>query len=315
MGSILVIAAFVVFIYIVNAIKIVKPYEKGLIVRLGKYQKTVDSGLTLIVPFIDKIIKVDMREQVIDVPPQHVITKDNVAVEVDAVVYYEATDPFKLVFNVANFNIASTKLAQTNLRNIIGDLSLDETLTSRETINAKVRQILDDATDKWGVKVGRVELQRIDPPADVTEAMHRQMKAERDRRAIILEAEGKKRSRVLVAEGDKQAAIERATGEAEAIKRVAEASKFKLETEAEGEKVAIERIFSASRLKEGKVANDVIALRYLKALAEIAEGKATKLILPLETSGILGSIAGIGEMFKKEPSLEEPGKDEKTEQK
>ena len=215
------IVALVVIVYVAAAVKIVRPYEKGIVERLGKYQRTYDSGLHLIMPFVDRLTKVDMRENVVDVPPQEVITKDNVVVTVDAVVYYEATDPVKLMFNVANFYLAATKLAQTNLRNVIGDMQLDESLTSREKINAALRQILDDATDKWGVRVVRVELQRIEPPVDVTEAMHRQMKAERTKRADILEAEGDKQANITRAEGQKESAILTAEGEAEAIKRVA----------------------------------------------------------------------------------------------
>ena len=253
-------------------------------------------GLTLIVPFLERIIKIDMREQVVDIPPQQVITKDNVAVEVDAVVYYECTDPIKVTYNVANFYMAATKLAQTNLRNLIGDLALDESLTSREVINTKLRQILDDATDKWGTKVTRVELQRIEPPQDVTEAMHRQMKAERDRRAMILEAEGRKRSVVLEAEGYRQAVILRAEGEAEAIRKVADGAKYQKLTVAEGGGQAIERVFGA--IHNGNPTNDLIAIKYLEALGNIADGRATKIFLPLETSGILGNIAGIGELLK-----------------
>ncbi|MCU0611646.1 MAG: SPFH/Band 7/PHB domain protein, partial [Candidatus Eisenbacteria bacterium] len=210
----LIIIAVVVFVFASSGIKTIRPWQKGLIERLGKYQRTVGSGLNVIVPFMERLIKVDMREQVVDVPPQAVITKDNVAVEVDAVVYYEVTDPVKVTYNVSNFYLAATKLAQTNLRNLVGDLALDESLTSREVINTRLRQILDDATDKWGTKVTRVELQRIEPPRDVTEAMHRQMKAERDRRAMILEAEGHKQSAILKAEG-----------QAEAIKKVADADR------------------------------------------------------------------------------------------
>lgn len=237
-----------------------------------------------------------MREQVVDVPPQQVITKDNVAVEVDAVVYYEVTDPIKVTYNVQDYYTAATKLAQTNLRNLIGDLALDESLTSREIINTKLREILDDATDKWGTKVTRVELQRIEPPSDVTEAMHRQMKAERVRRATILEAEGQKQAVILDAEGHKQAAIRKAEGDAEAIRKVDEAEKYQKLTVAEGEGQAIETVFGA--IHQGKPTNDLIAIQYLKALAEIADGKATKVFLPLETSGVLGSIAGIGELLK-----------------
>ena len=209
-----IIVAFVLLIIMGKGLKVIRPWEKGLVERLGKYQRTVDSGLNVIIPFLEIIKKVDMREQVVDVPPQGVITKDNVVVEVDAVVYYEVTDPIKVTYNVANFYTAATKLAQMNLRNLIGDMALDESLTSRATVNTQLRQILDDATDKWGTKVTRVELQRIEPPSDVTEAMHRQMKAERERRAMILEAEGQKKSAILKAEG-----------EAEAIQKVAEAEK------------------------------------------------------------------------------------------
>jgi HflK protein len=284
MEALYIIAAVVVFIIAATGIKIIRPWEKGLVERLGKYQRTVDSGLSIIIPFMERLMKVDMREQVHDVPPQAVITKDNVAVEVDAVVYYEVTDPVKVTYNVSNFYTAATKLAQTNLRNLIGDMALDESLTSREVINTQLRQILDDATDKWGVKVTRVELQRIEPPMDVTEAMHRQMKAERDRRAMILEAEGQKKSAILKAEG-----------EAEAIKKVADANKYEKLTVAKGEAEAIENVYTA--IHNGRPTNDLIAIKYLEALQKIADGQATKVFLPLETSGVLGSIAGIGELL------------------
>jgi len=285
MEVILVILAVVIFIIAGAGLKIIRPWQKGLVERLGKYQRTVSSGLTIIVPFMETLKKVDMREQVVDVPPQSVITKDNVVVEVDAVVYYEVTDPIKVTYNVANFYAAATKLAQTNLRNLVGDLALDESLTSREVINSKLRQILDDATDKWGTKVTRVELQRIEPPVDVTEAMHRQMKAERDRRAMILEAEGSKKSAILKAEG-----------EAEAIKKVADANRYQKLTVAKGEAEAIETVFGA--IHKGDPTNDLIAIKYLETLGAMAEGQATKIFLPYEASGILSSIAGIGEVLK-----------------
>ena len=291
-----VILLFVLFFYAVAGIRIVRPYEKGLVERLGKYQRTADSGLNIIVPLIDKMTKVDMRENVVDVPPQEVITKDNVVVTVDAVVYYEATDPVKLVYNVANFYVAATKLAQTNLRNVIGEMQLDESLTSREQINAALRQILDDATDKWGVRIVRVELQRIEPPVDVTEAMHRQMKAERTRRALILEADGDKQAAITRAEGSKQAAILEAQGQAQAIREVADAEKFQKLTVAEGEALAIKSVFGA--IHEGDPSNDLIAIRYLEALTAIANGAANKVFLPMEVSGIMGSIGGIAELFK-----------------
>ena len=303
---IVVLIFLVIFVFIIAAtgLRIVRPWEQGLIERLGRYQRTAGSGLTLIIPFLDRILKVDMREQVVDVPPQQVITKDNVVVEVDAVVYYEVTDPIKVSYNVANFYMAATKLAQTNLRNLIGDLALDESLTSRELINNKLRIILDDATDKWGTRVTRVELQKIEPPQDVTQAMHSQMKAERERRAMILEAEGSKRSAILNAEGVKQSAVLEAQGQAEAIKQVADAEKYRKLTVAEGEGQAIERVFSA--IHNGNPTNDLIAIKYLEALAQIADGKATKIFLPLETSGVLGSIGAVRELFtdQQEPERE-----------
>ena len=276
--------------------RIVRPYEKGLIEFLGRYQRTVDSGLRWVVPFVKRITKVDMREQVVDVPPQEVITKDNVVVTVDAVIYFEATDPVKLVYNVGDFILAITKLAQTNLRNVVGDLQLDDALISREVINAKLREILDDATDKWGTRVVRVEIQRIEPPPDVTDAMHRQMKAERDRRAVVTEAEGEKRSAILRAEGVKESNILEAEGQAEAIKRVADAHRYERETVAEGEGRAIERVFGA--IHTGDPTPDLIAIRYLESLERIADGEATKIFLPLETSGILGSVGAIRGLFE-----------------
>ncbi|MFQ5947391.1 MAG: SPFH domain-containing protein [Acidimicrobiia bacterium] len=282
-------------LYAAAAIKIVSQFEKGLTERFGRYRRTVDPGLTFIIPFIERLRHVDLREQVVDVPPQDVITKDNVVVTVDAVVYYQATDPVKLKYNVANFIVAATKLAQTNLRNVVGDLQLDEALTSRDVINTKLREILDDATDVWGTRVVRVEIQRIDPPPDVTEAMHRQMKAERDRRAIVTESEGEKRAAILTAEGVKQARILEAEGQAEAIKRVADADRYQKETVAEGEGRAIERVFGA--IHTGDPTPDLIAIRYLEALGEIADGRATKLFLPMETTGILGSLGAIKELF------------------
>src|SRR5882672_3894000 len=231
LGALLLFALIVV----IRSARIVNQYEKGIVMRLGKYHALAGSGLTIIVPFTDSIIRVDMREQVISVPPQKLITKDNVTVEVDAVVYYKVVDPVKSQFEVQDFGYACTTLAQTNLRNLIGDRTLDETLVARDMINTNLRLVLDEATNGWGVKVTRVEVQKIDPPRDITEAMSRQMKAERDKRASILEAEGfkqsqilqaegKKQSEILKAEGDAQARITRANAEAEAIKLVSNAA-------------------------------------------------------------------------------------------
>ena len=287
--------AFVFFMIVLSAVKIIRPYERGLVERLGKYHDTVEPGLRLIFPFIDKMVRVDMRERVVDVPPQEVITSDNVVVSVDAVVYYEATDPQRLVYNVVDFYLAVTKLAQTNLRNVIGDMQLDEALTSRDTINTRLREILDDATDKWGTRVGRVEIQRIDPPPDVMSAMHEQMKAERtrratvttaqgDREAAITRAEGEKQSAVLAAEGQKQAAILDAEGEREA--RIARAA---------GEAEAIRQVYAA--IHEGGPSPDLIAIKYLETLAAVADGQATKIFLPSESTALMGALGGMRELF------------------
>jgi len=231
----LLVLLLIALISLARSARVVAQYEKGLVLRLGKYRTTVSSGLTFLVPVIEDMLKVDMRERVINVEPQKVITKDNVSVTVDAVIYYRISDPVKATFEVQNFGYAATTLSQTNLRNLIGDKSLDETLTARDLINANLRNVLDEATNTWGVKVTRVEVQKIDPPADITEAMSRQMKAERDKRANILEAEGVKQSQILQAEGvkqseilkaegDAQARITRATAEAKAIEMVSNAA-------------------------------------------------------------------------------------------
>src|SRR5579863_1097179 len=243
---ILLIAALLVgLLLLVRSARIVNQYEKGIVMRMGKYHNLVSSGLTIIMPLTDSIIRVDMREQVISVPPQKLITKDNVTVEVDAVVYYKVVDPVKSQFEVQDFGYACTTLAQTNLRNLIGDRTLDETLVARDMINANLREVLDEATNGWGVKVTRVEVQKIEPPRDITDAMSRQMKAEREKRAAVLEAEGikqsqilqaegKKQSEILKAEGDAQARVTRANAEAEAIRLVSTAAEtfFKERAEA-----------------------------------------------------------------------------------
>lgn len=274
-----------VLVFAAKALWRIRPFEKGLVERLGRFKKLLDPGLNFVMPFVDNVLRVDMREQVIDVPPQEVITKDNVGVTVDAVIYFKITDPFKVVYNVANFQYAALKLAQTNLRNEIGNLELDQTLTSREKINVQLRQILDDATDNWGVKVTRVEIQRIEPPRDITDAMSRQMKAEREKRAAILEAEGVKQAAILKAEGEKQSSILSAEGKKQSQVLIAE-----------GESSAIQTVFNA--IHQGNPTNDLLAVKYLETLAKVADGKATKVFLPLEAVKGLGAIGGIGEMFK-----------------
>lgn len=283
--GILVLLLMFVLVIAATSIRIVSPYEKGVVERLGRYSHTAQPGLNIIVPFIDTMRKVDMREQVVDVQPQEVITKDNVVVTVDAIIYYEATDPVKLTYNVADFYSAATKLAQTNLRNVIGETELDEALTSREMINAKLRSVLDDATDKWGVRIVRVEIKRIDPPTDVTAAMHRQMKAERDKRAQILDAEGTRAARILEAEG-----------QAEAIKRVADAERYKLEVEATGQGNAITTVYNA--ILNSNLDNRVIAIQYLDTLKQVSNGTASKVFIPYEATAILGALGGIQDILQ-----------------
>ncbi len=291
-----IVLAFLAFVVVGKAVYIVRQHQRGVIVTFGKYTKTAGPGLVFIFPFVQGITMVDMRETVLDVMPQDVITKDNAVVTVDAIVYYEVTDPFRNLFNVVDFRMAAIKLAQTNLRNLIGDMELDELLISREVVNAQLRQILDDATDKWGVRVTRVELQTVDPPADIIAAMSQQMKAERLKRAAILEAEGLRQAAILKAEGERQARINIAEGEAEAIKKVAEAEKFRQLTVAQGEAQAITTVFGA--IHTGDPTPDLLAIKYLEALADIADGEATKIFLPLEAMGVLGSMAAIGEAFR-----------------
>src|SRR5210317_2092525 len=271
----------IIGVIVFRLFRILRPFEKGLIERFGKYNRGAKPGLNIVIPGVEKLIIVDMREQVIDVPPQEVITKDNVNITVDAVIYYEPTDPQKLVYNVGDFITAATKLAQTNLRNVVGDLELDAALTSRENINTQLKLILDDATDKWGTKVVRVEIQRVDPPQDVQDAMNKVMKA------AILTAEGERQSQILSAEG-----------EAEALKAVADAQKYEKIAIAEGEAIAIEQVFNA--IHKGNPSNDLIAIKYLESLEKIADGNATKIFLPAELSATLGSIGAISELFKED---------------
>jgi regulator of protease activity HflC (stomatin/prohibitin superfamily) len=313
---VLAVVAVLFFVIVAKSVRIVRPFQRGLVERLGKYHATTDPGLRLIFPFIDKILLVDMREQVVDVPPQEVITSDNVVVSVDAVIYYEATDPQRLAYNVANFQLAVTKLAQTNLRNVVGDIQLDDALTSRDTINAKLREILDDATDKWGTRVVRVEIQRIDPPPDIVHSMHQQMQAERTRRAVVTEAQGVREAAITRAEGEKQAAILEAEGirqrqileaqgQAEAIERLAQAERTRQIMVAEGEAQAIRNVYDA--IHDGNPTPDLLAIKYMEALQRVADGRATKIFLPTEMGGLFGTIGGLAELLNlPRPDAEAP---------
>jgi regulator of protease activity HflC (stomatin/prohibitin superfamily) len=311
MGAVIALAIIALFflIFVASAVKIIRPYQRAVLERLGSYRATLEPGLRVIVPFIDKIRIVDMREQVLDVPPQEVITSDNVVVSVDAVIYYEPTDPQRLIYNVANFVMAVIKLAQTNLRNVVGDMQLDQALTSRDTINHGLRDILDDATDKWGVRVARVEIQRIDPPPDVIASMHEQMKAERTRRAVVTEAdgqreaaialaEGTKASEILRAEGNRQSQILEAQGDAEATMAIADAERYRQITVAEGEARAITTVFDA--IHAGDPSPDLLAIKYLESLGTIADGRATKIFLPADFASGLGGLAAVAELFRQD---------------
>ena len=294
--AVLAVFAFVLFCVAVTGIKIIRPHQRGVVERLGKYHATAEPGLRLIVPFIDRLVRVDMREAVIDVPPQEVITSDNVIVSVDAVVYYEATDPRRLTYNIVNFILAVVKLAQTNLRNVVGDMQLDDALTSRDTINTRLREILDDATDKWGIRVVRVEIQRIDPPADVMASMHEQMKAERTRRAVVTEAQGSREAAITRAEGEKQAAVLQAEGFKQASILEAEGKAEAMRSVASAEATATETVYNA--IHAGNPTPDLIAIKYLEALKDVANGRATKVFLPTEATALLGALGGMKEMLE-----------------
>jgi len=293
------IFVLIVFLLIVfsNSVKVVPQAHEWIIERLGRYSRTLNPGLSVIVPFVDRVrARVDMREQVLDHPPQQVITKDNVGIKIDAVMYYQVMDSFRAVYEIASTVMGIEKLTVTTLRNVVGDLELDQTLVSRDRINTMLREILDTATDKWGVKVNRVELKNIIPPPEITEAMQKQMKAEREKRAVILDAEGVKMAAIREAEGDKQARILKAEGfkQAQIL-------------EAEGKSEAIITVFNS--IHEGRPTNDLIAIRYLEMMEKLADGKATKIILPAEVSGILGSIAGVAELFKEPPAASEAARE------
>ena len=298
-----VIIILVIVLAIVSSCVRIVPQARALVVeRLGGYLGTYGVGLHILVPFIDRVArKVDLREQVEDFPPQPVITKDNVTMMIDTVVFYYITDPKLYAYGVERPLQAIENLTATTLRNIIGDLELDETLTSRETINAKMQESLDIATDPWGIKVTRVELKNIMPPAAIQEAMEKQMKAERERRESILRAEGEKKSMILVAEGHKESAVLNAQAEKEAAIRRAEAEREKKIKEAEGQAEAIRTVQMAQAdgirfIKEAGADNAVLQLKSLEAFAAAANGKATKIIIPSEIQGIAGLVKSIAEV-------------------
>jgi len=318
---ILIVLAVFVIVFAAAGIRIVQQSQTIIIERLGKYHRTLSSGINIIIPIIDqprKIIwryvredfdgrkivqfktrdRIDLRETVYDFPRQNVITKDNVGTEINALLYFQIMDPIKAMYEIENLPDAIEKLTQTTLRNVIGEMDLDETLSSRDTINSKLRIILDDATNKWGVKVNRVELQDINPPRDIRDAMEKQMRAERDRRAKILEAEGLKKSMILEAEGFKESQINKAEGEKQAEILKAEGDAQARIRRAEGEAEAIRKVTDAIE-KNGDPVNYLVAMKYLETFREMVSGEDNKTVyLPYEASGILSSIGGIKDLLK-----------------
>ena len=306
MGAVIsfLVIAIVVLLILSSCIRIVPQAQALVVERLGAYLETWSVGVHFKVPFIDRVAKrVILKEQVVDFAPQPVITKDNVTMKIDTVVFFQITDPKLFAYGVENPIMAIENLTATTLRNIIGDLELDQTLTSRETINTKMRAALDVATDPWGIKVNRVELKNIIPPAAIQDAMEKQMKAERERRESILRAEGEKKSTILVAEGKKESAILEAEAEKEAAILRAEAQKEKMIREAEGEAEAILKVQKAEAdglrfIKEAGADNAVLQLKSLEAFAKAADGKATKIIIPSEIQGAAALAAGLVESAK-----------------
>ena len=292
----------IVLIILASCIKIVPQAHAFVLERLGAYRATWDTGIHFKTPFIERVARrVNLKEQVADFPPQPVITKDNVTIQIDTVVFFQITDAKLYAYGVENPLLAIENLSATTLRNIIGEMELDETLTSRETINTKMRASLDVATDPWGIKVNRVELKNIVPPAAIQEAMEKQMKAERERREAILRAEGEKKSTILVAEGQKESAILDAQAEKEAAILRAEAKREATIKEAEGQAEAVIKIQQAKAeglrmLKEAEADEAVLTLKSLEALAQVADGKATKLIIPSNLQGLAGLAASLKEV-------------------
>jgi regulator of protease activity HflC (stomatin/prohibitin superfamily) len=322
-GSLIVLGAIIAFVLVVvsKGIRIVQQAQVMVVERLGKFHATLQSGVNFILPILDKpreidwrfslalpngdiavrrykTIRIDLREAVYDFPRQSVITKDNVVTEINALIYYQVTDPVRAVYEIANLPDAIEKLTQTTLRNVIGEMDLDETLASRDTINAKLRAILDEATNKWGVKVNRVELQDISPPRDIKDAMEKQMRAERERRATIITAEADKQSRILEAEGIKAAAINKAEGDKQARILGAEAEAEARLKVAQAEANAIATISESIGRSGGDPAQYLIAIRYIEALKEMVSGQNNKVVyLPYEATGVLGSLGGIRELL------------------
>ncbi|MBR3710822.1 MAG: SPFH/Band 7/PHB domain protein [Bacteroidales bacterium] len=314
LNIVLTVLVILVVIYILRGIKIVSQSETLIVERLGKYNRTLNAGINVILPIIEKAketiarrqdgrliatSRIDMREQVYDFDKQSVITKDNVMTEINALLYFQIVDPMKAVYEIQNLPVAIEKLTQTTLRNVVGEMELDETLTSRDTINSKLRNVLDDATNKWGVKVNRVELQDITPPESIRRTMELQMQAERNRRAEILKAEGEKQAQILNSEGEKQAEINAAEADKQANILKAEGEARAKILQAEAEATAIRNITEAVSNGGADPVNYLLAVKYVEALKEIASGQQNKTVyLPYEATNMLGSIGGIKDLFQ-----------------
>ena len=279
---VLIVVALVVLITLAQAIRIVPQARAGIVERLGRYHRTLDAGLALVVPYVDRVKPlIDLREQVVSFPPQPVITEDNLTVSIDSVIYFQVTDPKAATYEIADYIVAIEQLTVTTLRNVAGGMTLEDTLTSRDTINTALRVVLDEATGRWGIRVNRVELKAIDPPVTIQEAMEKQMRAERDKRATILTAEGVKQSQILTAEGEKQSSILRAEGQ-----KTADILK------AEGQSKAIENVFEA--IHSGDADPKLLAYQYLQTLPQIAQGESNKVwIIPSEVTQALANIGSI----------------------
>jgi regulator of protease activity HflC (stomatin/prohibitin superfamily) len=292
-GAAIALAAIAVFVLItlIAAVKIVPQARAGIVERLGRYHRTLQPGLALLIPFVDRVLpQIDLREQVVTFPPQAVITEDNVNVNIDTVVYYTIIDPKAVTYEVAQPIRAIEQLTITTLRNVIGSLDLEEALTSRDSINAQLRTVLDEATGKWGIRVNRIELKAIDPPPTIQEAMEKQMRAERDKRASILQAQGAKESSILVADGEKQSSVLRAQGQKEATILEAQADREAQALRAEGEALGIKTVFDS--LHKGDVDEGILSYLYLEMLPQLAAGEANKLFLiPQEITEALGKLS------------------------
>ena len=299
MGAVIFFGFLIIIILVIafKSIKVVNQSEVYIIERLGKYYKTADAGLTLIVPFIDRVSSVVLlKELTMDIPPQGVITKDNVTISIDTVVFYQITDPEKSVYEIANLKKGIEYLAITTIRDIVGKMDLDETFGARDSINYQLRAILDEATDKWGCKINRVEIKDINPPADIREAMEKQMNAERNKRALILEAEAQKQSDITVAEGKKEAAILEAEAESEAKIRRAQGEAKAIKEVAEAKAKEIEMVYAA--MKDAKPDEKLVQLKSLEALKEVAKGSANKVFIPFDATSALGSLGAVKEILK-----------------